>query len=210
MGNRTALARILTLAGIGTGVALVWAAVRRRRHSQHGPGRPGPLQLRAAITVNASPQEAYDFWRDFENLPSFMLHLKSVTDSGDARSHWVADAPLKKSVEWDAEMTGDEPGQRISWRSLPGADVDNSGTVHFAPSPDGTGTELRVVLHYDVPGGAIGRAVATLFGQEPEQQVRDDLRRFKQVLETGDVVRTESMPHGTDAAHQLVQGASHR
>ena len=105
-------------------------------------------------------------------------------------------------------MTGDEPGRRISWKSLPGADVDNSGTVHFAPAPDGAGTEVRVVLHYGVPGGRAGRLLAKLLGEEPEQQVRDDLRRFKQVMETGDVVRSNGLPHGTDARHQMLQRAA--
>jgi uncharacterized membrane protein len=176
-----------------------------RRRNQHGKGQASPLHLTASTTVNKDPQEVYAFWRDLENLPTFMLHLQSVTKTSDGRWHWVANAPVKSSVAWEAEMTGDEPGRRISWRSLPGADIDNSGTVHFAPAPDGKGTEVRVVLHYGVPGGRLGRAVAMLLGEEPGQQVRDDLRRFKQVLETGDIVRSDALPHGTDARHQLLQ-----
>jgi uncharacterized membrane protein len=163
------------------------------------------LQVEAAVTVNRSPEDVYEFWRDLTRLPTFMRHLESVTSVGEDRTHWVARAPLRRSVEWDAEMTGDEAGRRISWRSLPGADIDNSGTVHFAPAPDQDGTEVRVSLHYDVPGGAIGRAAAKLLGEEPEQQVRDDLRRFKQVLETGDIVRSDALPEGTAAGHQFIQ-----
>jgi uncharacterized membrane protein len=136
-----------------------------------------------------------------------MLHLQSVDDLGGNRSRWRANAPLRRrTVQWDAEITSEEPGRRISWQSLPGADVANAGTVHFAPAPDGHGTEVKVVLHYNVPGGRAGRAVARLLGEEPTQQVRDDLRRLKQVLETGDIVRTESLPEGTDARRQTAQG----
>ncbi len=183
----------------------LFAAIRAGRDRQHGPGRPGPLKLEASTTVNRSPEDTYAYWRNLENLPSFMRHLQSVTEDGNGRSHWIANAPLRKTVEWDAEMTGNEPGRRISWRSLPGAGIDNSGTVHFAPAPDGRGTEVRVVLHYDVPGGRIGRAVAKIVGEEPHQQVRDDLRRFKQVLETGEVLRSDALPDGVDSRHQLKQ-----
>ncbi|MDV3222758.1 SRPBCC family protein [Intrasporangium sp.] len=199
--------------GAGTAAALALAALgaavavrsRRRRTDQHGKGRPGPLSLRASVTVNRPPDEVYAYWRDFAHLPTFMTHLESVTTSDDNRSTWVATAPFGKTVRWEAEMTGDEPGQRISWRSLPGADIDNSGTVHFAPAPGDRGTEVSVALHYDVSGGRIGQTIAKLLGEEPEQQVRDDLRRFKQVLETGDVVRSDALPDGIKAKHAVVQ-----
>jgi len=203
----TSRERIELTTVVVAGIAAVdlYAAVRAARTSQHGPGRPGPLQLQASVTVNRSPEEVYAYWRDFQNLPTFMLHLQSVEPVAEGVWRWQANAPLRKAVAWEAEVTGDEPGRRISWRSLPEGDVDNSGTVHFAPAPGDRGTEVKVVLHYDVPGGRLGRAVARLLGEEPEQQVRDDLRRFKQVVETGDVVRSDSLPHGTDARHQLVQ-----
>ena len=195
-------------AGLGvTALSLldVAAAARAGRRRQHGRGRPGPLELQATVTVNTDPEDAYGYWRNFERLPSFMRHLESVTVDGDGVSTWQAKAPIRRSVRWRAEMTGDEPGRRISWKSLPGSDIANAGTVHFARTPDGKATEVKVALHYDVPGGAIGRTVAKLFGEEPEQQVRDDLRRFKQILETGDVVRSDALPEGADAAHQLAQ-----
>lgn len=203
-GQRRRRIALTAAAVVGITAVDLWAAVRTGRR-QHGRGRPGPLHLDASITVNKPVEEVYSYWRDLENLPSFMLHLQSVQTNGDGVSHWKANAPVKKSVEWDAEMTGDEPNKRISWRSLPKADIDNAGTVHFATSPDGRATEVRVSLHYDVPGGAVGRAAAKLLGEEPEQQVRDDLRRFKQVMETGDIVRSDALPDGTDARHQLVQ-----
>jgi len=184
----------------------LYAALRRER-DQHGPGRPGPLRLQATVTVNKSPEEAFSFWRDLTNLPRFMMHLESVTpvDGSDTRSHWVAKAPFGSSVSWDAEITSEDPGQRLAWRSMPGSRIDNSGTVHFAPAPGDRGTEVKVVLHYDVPGGRLGRTVAKLFGEEPVQQVRDDLRRFKQVMETGDVMRSDGLPGGTHARKQGVQ-----
>jgi uncharacterized membrane protein len=206
-GARRARTTAATVAVLGlTGLDLYVATRTARR--QHGKGRPGPLELHASTTVNRSPRETYGFWRDFENLPSFMRHLRSVSVSGNGRSRWEADAPIRRKVRWDAEITGDEPGRRISWKSLPGADIDNSGTVHFAPAPDGEGTEVRVRLHYDIPGGRIGRIVAKLWGEDPKQQVRDDLRRFKQVLETGGIVRSDALPQGTDARHQFLQGTA--
>ena len=190
----------------GLTVLDLYAALRRER-DQHGPGRPGPLQLQATVTVNTSSDDAFSFWRDLTNLPRFMQHLESVTPAadGDTRSHWVAKAPLGRSVSWDAEITSEEAGRRLAWRSLPGSRIDNSGTVHFAEAPGDRGTEVKVVLHYDVPGGRLGRAVAKLFGEDPVQQVRDDLRRFKQVLETGDIVRSDGLPGGTEAKKQAVQ-----
>lgn len=203
--RRTRVLTTLSLVGAIT-VVDVYAAMRSARR-QHGGDRPGPLELTASTTVNKSPDEVFAFWRNLEQLPRFMLHLQSVDDLGGNRSRWRANAPLRRrTVQWDAEITSEEAGRRISWQSLPGADVANAGTVHFAPAPDGHGTEVKVVLHYNVPGGRAGRAVARLLGEEPTQQVRDDLRRLKQVLETGDIVRTESLPEGTDARRQTAQG----
>ncbi|WP_181312939.1 SRPBCC family protein [Nocardioides campestrisoli] len=204
-GERLTRVNLATAAVAGIAAVDLYAAVRTAR-AQHGKGRPGPLSLEASTTVNRPPDEVFAFWRDLGNLPSFMLHLESVTTQGDGTSHWVAKGPAGKKVSWDAEITSQETGRRLAWRSLKGATVANSGTVHFAPAPGDRGTEVRVVLHYDVPGGRVGRAVARLFGEEPEQQVRDDLRRFKQVMETGSVVRTEILPHGTEAKRQFLQG----
>jgi uncharacterized membrane protein len=150
-GERRMRAMAATLAVLGiTGLDL--CAATRTRSQQHGKGRPGPLELHASVTVNKTPEETYAFWRDLENLPSFMLHLKEVSEDGHGRTRWVANAPVRRKVTWDAEITGDEPGRRISWKSLPGADVDNSGTVHFSPAPGDRGTEVRPDL------GAVPRA----------------------------------------------------
>jgi uncharacterized membrane protein len=121
-----------------------------------------------------------------------MIHLESVTTGPGGRSHWVAKAP-GGSVEWDAEITEDQPGELLSWQSIEGADVANGGSVRFADAPGDRGTEIHVALHYDPPGGTAGAMVAKLFGEEPSQQLLDDLRRFKQVMETGEVVRSEGV-----------------
>ena len=204
-GERRTRASAATVAVAGVTALDLYVAVRTAR-AQHRRGRPGPLVLHASVTVNRSPDEVYAFWRDLANLPTFMLHLVSVSETSEGRTRWVAQAPLGRSVSWEAELTGDDPGRRLSWKSVPGSTIDNAGTVHFAPAPGDRGTEVRVALHYDVPGGRLGRAVARLFGEEPGQLVRDDLRRFKQVMETGDVVRSDALPHGTDARHQFAQG----
>ena len=158
-----------------------------------------------AITINRPVEDVYGYWRDFERLPTFMWHLRSVKDSGGGRSHWVASGPGGTTVEWDAETVEDVPNQRISWRSLEGADVANTGTVEFTAAPGGRGTEVRVEVHYNPPGGPVGAAVAKLFGEEPEQQLKDDLRRFKQVLETGEVVVSNGSPEGTRTHRQVKQ-----
>jgi uncharacterized membrane protein len=154
------------------------------------------MDVRKAITVNRPLEETYRFWRDFQNLPRFMRHLESVQVTGDGHSHWRAKAPAGKTVEWDAVIVDDQPNRRIAWRSLPGADVENAGDVRFEPAPGGRGTEVHVELRYDPPAGALGALVAKLFGEEPAQQVQDDLRRFKQVLETGMVAESEATLHG--------------
>jgi uncharacterized membrane protein len=150
------------------------------------------MRVKKSITVKRSPDEVYQFWRDFKNLPRFMKHLESVEVRDQRRSHWKAKAPAGANVAWDAEITEDRPNERITWRSLPGADVDNSGTVSFGPAPRRQGTEVTVELEYAPPGGMVGVTLAKLFGEEPEQQVGGDLRRFKQVMETGEVIKSEA------------------
>lgn len=154
------------------------------------------MDVKKAVTVNRPAAELYQYWHDFENLPRFMQHLVSVQVDGEKRSHWTAQAPAGATVEWDAEIVADRPDELIAWRSLAGAAVDNAGEVRFAPAPGGRGTEVRVELQYDPPGGALGATVAKLFGEEPAQQVADDLRHFKQVLETGEITQSEASAKG--------------
>ena len=191
--NRRRLATATAaVAGIAALDAVDALRLGRRRHPTK-VAEDGSLRVSAGVTVNRSAEDAYALWRDFARLPAFMTHLESVTDEG---KHWTAKRPGGGTVEWDAEITEDVPAERLAWRSLPGADVGNAGTVAFAGAPGGRGTEVRVELSYDPPGGKLGNAVARLLGEEPRQQVTDDLRRFKQIMETGEVVRSEASPEG--------------
>jgi uncharacterized membrane protein len=157
----------------------------------------GAIRVKRSIAINRSPEELYQFWRDVQNLPRFMYHLESVQAIDERRSHWVTRGPGEQRVEWDSEITTDQPNELIAWRSLPGGDVDNSGVVRFEPRPGGRGTIVRVQLQYHPPGGVAAAAIAKLFNRSPEQQIYDDLRRLKQVIETGEVVRSEGSPEGT-------------
>ncbi len=154
------------------------------------PGSPHAFVVRQAITVNRPIEEVYAFWHNFENFPRFMAHVQSVSVSG-TRSRWVAKAPAGTTVEWDAEIVDDRENELISWRSLEDSDVQHSGRVRFLRAPGARGTEVRVDLAYVPPGGALGRTIAKLFGEAPEQQVRDDLRRVKQILEAGEIPISE-------------------
>jgi uncharacterized membrane protein len=193
--------RAATAAVAGIGAVDLLAALR---HARTGSASPAPMELTATATVNKRPQEVYDFWRGLERLPRFMHHLESVEWLDERTTRWKAAAPVGK-VGWDAELVDDVRGERISWRSLPGATVPNEGSVDLRPAPGGKGTEVRVHLSYAVPGGRAGRAVARMLGEEPHQQVEDDLRRFKQVMETGEVVRSDGSPDGHSASRQLIQ-----
>ena len=183
--------RALGWISLGLGAALI-AAIWGRRSSR----RSRAVHATAAITVKRPVEEVYRYWHDLENLPTFMSHLQSVRTTDGRRSVWQANAPVGRTVQWAAEIVEDTPNERMSWRSLPGADVPNRGSVRFAVAPGGRGTEVVVDLEYSPPAGRLGAVVAKLLGEEPSQQVRDDLRRFKQVLETGEVVRSEGSPHG--------------
>ncbi|RPJ76614.1 MAG: SRPBCC family protein [Acidobacteria bacterium] len=162
------------------------------RRLQLAPGGRRFQYATRALTVNRPPAEVYGFWRDLENLPRFMRHLESVRTTEPGRSRWKVKGPAGTSVEWDAEIVEDRPSELIAWRSLPGASVENGGFVRFRPAPGGKATEVKVHLEYHPPGGRLGSAVASLFGEEPEQQLQEDLRRFKQVMETGEIARSDA------------------
>lgn len=166
-----------------------------RQLSRSAPQWQG-TRVEHSVTINRLPAELYQFWRDFRHLPRFMHHLQDVQIHAERRSHWVAKAPAGMSVEWDAEITDDRPNELIAWRSLPGADVDNAGSVRFEEATGERGTVVRVRLAYNPPGGQLGTAVATLFGEEPGQQVREDLHRFKQLMEAGEIAATQGQPVG--------------
>jgi uncharacterized membrane protein len=200
-------ARTLAATGavIGAFAADVMDSLRLTRGEDSEPMPDKPMHVRAAITVRQNAEELYAFWHDFERFPQFMAHLEEVRSTGPNMSHWKARAPLGLSAEWDAELTEDLPGQRISWRSAAGSKIENSGTVKFIPAPGDQGTEVHVELHYDVPGGAVGALIAKLFGEEPAMQIKDDLRRFKQIVETGEIARSEGTPTGQIGRMMLKQ-----
>jgi uncharacterized membrane protein len=180
-----------TAAVIGATVADLYGAVRLGEQADgQGLARGwglGEVQVQKAITVNRPLEEVYRFWRDFRNLPRFMNHLQSVELVDDRCSHWKTKGPAGMSVEWDAEIVGDRPNEAIAWRSVEGSQVDHEGSVRFVPAPGGRGTEVHVTLRYTPPGGAVGAAIAWLFGESADQQIYDDLRAFKQVIEIGEV-----------------------
>jgi len=164
--------------------------------TSNASSRKAVTHFEKSVTINRSPEELYNFWHNFDQLPNFMGHLESVKTMADGRSHWVAKGPAGTSVEWDAEVIRDIPNQVIAWRSLEGSQVDTAGEVRFEPAPGGRGTTVRVSMDYHPPGGWFGARVAGLFGEAPEKQVAVDLRRFKQLMETGEIVLTEGQPAG--------------
>lgn len=160
---------------------------------------------KARFLVNASPEKAYELWRNFGNLPRFMGHLKSVRVLDDRHSEWVARGPMNREVQWNAEITEDTPNERIAWRSLSDSDVNNSGFVEFRADPLGRGTYVTAEIRYGSPGGGLGTAIATMLGKSPEFMVREDLRRFKALLEAGEAPTTVGQTHGPRGVHGHVE-----
>lgn len=154
------------------------------------------IRVEKTVTIDQPVEKLYGYWRDLENLPTFMNHLESVQTLDETRSRWKAKAPMGVSVEWDAEIVDDRPNELIAWTSVADADIDNSGFVRFKPAPGDRGTEVKVVLEYSMPGGALAAAVAKLFGEEPEQQIGDALNKFKQLMETGEIATIDGQPQG--------------
>jgi uncharacterized membrane protein len=170
--------------------------------ARYEPARPEDyfrrgIHVRETVTIHKSPQELYRFWRDFTNLPRIMRHLESVRVLDEKRSHWKAMGPAGYTVEWDAEVINDEPDQTIAWRSLANAMVASAGSVRFVPTPGDQGTRVQVTLDYIPPAGRLGAMIAKLFGEEPAQQLKDDLRQFKAVMETGEAPTIEGQARGS-------------
>jgi uncharacterized membrane protein len=147
------------------------------------------VRVEKSVTINAPAEDLYRFWRNFENLPRFMSHLKSVSVIDDKRSHWIAKGPAGTDAEWDAEIINEIPNELIGWRSVDGGNLRNAGSVHFTQATGNRGTEVKVVLRYDPPAGVIGAAVAKIFGRDPAYEVQEDLRSLKQLIETGETAR---------------------
>jgi uncharacterized membrane protein len=158
-------------------------------------GRAG-INVDESVTINRPVEELYRFWRNLENLPRFMHHLKSVERVTDTLSRWRAAGPGGSEVEWSAEIINEVPNQVIGWRSIEGSDVVSAGSVNFDEAGAGRGSRVRVRLQYSPPGGKVGAAVAKLMGRDPATEIREDLRRFKQLIETGEVPTTAGQPRG--------------
>jgi len=195
------------LAALLGGAALVAYAVykgasrnrEREAHTAESPAprhEPLPSHIEASLTVGRPAQELYSYWRRLENLPRFMRHLESVTETGNGRSHWIAKTPVGSHVEWDAEIVDEREGQLISWRSLPGSQVHNTGSVLFETLPGGRGTMVRTTFDLAPPGGAAGRLAAKALGPITKQQVHEDLRRFKNLMEAGEIPTIDGQSEG--------------
>jgi uncharacterized membrane protein len=154
------------------------------------------VKITQSITILKEPAELFTFWRNLRNLPRVMRHLQSVEVISDSQSHWVASAPFGKTVEWDAEVYTERENELIGWRSLAGSQVDTAGSVQFRKAPGNRGTEVTVTLKYDPPAGKLGAAIAAMFGESADQQVKADLRRFKQIMEAGEAPTIECQPRG--------------
>jgi uncharacterized membrane protein len=176
--------------GISTVDADAEGHTPKQKLNRHG------VHVEVAFTVEKPRQELYAFWRDFGNLPKFMTHLTSVTVADDKRSHWVAEGPGGQPVSWDADVINDKPGELIAWNSLAGGDVETAGSVRFLDAPADRGTEVKVSMQYIPPGGKLGAIIAKLTGHGGEAMVREDLRRFKQLMEAGEVTTIHGQSHG--------------
>ncbi|HLU67584.1 MAG TPA: SRPBCC family protein [Kofleriaceae bacterium] len=190
--------RLATATAVTAGVALIDVMAARRLGRavarMAGTSRRA-IHVERTVTINRAPDEVYRFWRELENLPRFMTHLASVRAIDDRRSRWTVKGPAGSTVSWEAEICDDRPGELLSWRSVGAAEVPNAGTVWFTRAPGGRGTEVRVELRYDAPGGQAGAAIARLLGRSPGVEIAGDLRRLKQVLETGEVVYSDASVH---------------
>jgi uncharacterized membrane protein len=174
--------------GVGLGLALV---VRHMSSKRAGHSRAKQeVDVTEAITVNRSIEEVYRFWRNFENFPRFMRNIESIVASGRG-SRWRVVGPAGVRVEWEAELVEDRENERLSWQTAEDSDVLHHGSVDFAHAPGSRGTEVRVHLRYSPPAGQLGRGVTWLLGSDPEAKIKEDLRRFKQILEVGEVVLSD-------------------
>ncbi|HEY1340943.1 MAG TPA: SRPBCC family protein [Bryobacteraceae bacterium] len=165
------------------GGALIWRGVRAQCPVKQALQGSGPVRIERIFTVtNKSPEEVFEFWRSFENLPKIMKNLESVRILDGRRSHWTAKGPGGKSIEWDAEITNERSGYLIEWRSLPGSDLDISGAVRFARK-HGRGTKVHLSMRYTTPGGAIGEALANLLHERPEERIDEGLQELRGALD---------------------------
>lgn len=186
----------LAAATVSVAGAMLMDIVIAQQVSRGVETRNGAIPVTAALIINRSREELYRHWRQLSNLPQFIKHLERIEVKDERRSHWIARGPAGSPIEWDAEIIEDRQNERISWRSVDGMEVEHAGSVRFEPGPADRGTVVIVDMHYRPPLGTVGAAVAAWFGEEPNQTVKMDLRRFKQMMETGEVITTEGQPAG--------------
>jgi len=197
---RNRRSRVMMASAAALAVTALDVLASARQSEQNKPDRyrsqSGALFIEKYVTVNRPAEECYRYWRDFNNFGNFMTHVESVRALSDRRSQWKVKAPMGRSVEWEAEITADQPNEFLAWHSIEGADIDHAGSVRFERAPGGRGTVVRVEMQYSPPGGKAGALAAKLFGEEPGQQVDDDLRHFKQLIETGVIPTTVGQTSG--------------
>lgn len=169
--------------------------------AEHNPATAVPAQqgikIERTIGIRKSPAELFQFWRNFENLPSIMRHLKTVRVESPTRSHWVAEGIAGKTVEWDAEIINERENEMIAWKSLPGGDIETAGSVHFKGGSADRGTSVTVSMKYNPPGGKLTTTIVEWLGMGAEQKIAEDLRRFKQLMEVGEIARTDGQSRGS-------------
>ncbi len=170
------------------------------RAATNGQRQPQQVHVQRSFTIMKPVAEVYRYWRNFQNLPNIMTHLESVEVRDNRRSHWTALGPMGLKVEWDAEILDERENEFIVWRSVEGATVENRGSVQFFSTVNGEATEISVAIDYAPPAGMVGAKFAQLFGRNPEQQVREDLRAFKALMEAGEIPTIEGQPHGKRSA----------
>jgi uncharacterized membrane protein len=185
---------LVTGGALLAGAGLAYAAVKTIQTAAETIARE--VHIETSIAINKSPEELYAFWRDFKNLPLFMKGLESVTVLDELKSHWVAKAMGAARVEWDAEIYNEKENELIAWRSLENTDVVNAGSVRFQKGPQGHGTYLRVTINYNPPAGKLGATLVQLFGGEPKQLIKENLRRLKQLMETGEIATIDGQTSG--------------
>ncbi|MGH9587258.1 MAG: SRPBCC family protein [Acidobacteriaceae bacterium] len=191
------------IAGAAFGVAAMVAL--RQIGENTDIQQDAPYEAVASFAIRCTAERAYRMWRDFETLPTFMRHLKSVTRGKDNESQWTAAGPLGSHLSWKAEIVDDVENERIAWRSLPGSPVATYGSIQFRPGLHEGSIVATLRMHYSLPGGTAGKAFATAFGKHPEFTVREDLRRFKALLEAGEIPTTAGQPHGPRGIHGRLQ-----
>lgn len=162
---------------------------------------PPHYKAKASFAINCSPDKAYRFWRNLEDLPRFMRHVQTVKQVDDNHFEWTVLGPMEARVHWTAEIVEDRENEKIAWRSLPGSEIANSGSIEFSPMLGGRGTYVRATIEYLQPAGKLGRALLSMMGKDPQFTAREDLRRFKSLLESGEVPTTLGQPHGPRGLH---------